>query len=371
MTDAAMLTWSALIPTYNRHQVLMRCIECILAQTEPPKAIIVVDASDDWQQARAALFEHIGSLGDIEFHYLSAERKSSAAQRNQALRYATSDIVFFLDDDSLMHPECAAHVMDVYRADRDARIAGVQAQLARHSPDRVAPVGERKQTGYSSSWLNRPRGLFPAALRSWIEREVLMMSAAGRFIPYDGAYWDAQATDPIDLPNVQPSRLLQGCRMTFRREIIAAVQFDGDLLAYSAGEDLDASYRASRGGALVTATLARLYHFESAQGRLKRHQVARLALLNQAKFVRQHSSSLRRDRRRFLVRFARLFFAELLKDALSGRWSFPQLRGTAVVLPSCLRVLYAAEDAYVERYRVLQSDILFGRDRSDAAPANT
>jgi glycosyltransferase involved in cell wall biosynthesis len=48
---------------------------------------------------------------DILWVYNSAEHRSSTLQRNQGLQLATADVVFLLDDDSLMYPTCAEEIM--------------------------------------------------------------------------------------------------------------------------------------------------------------------------------------------------------------------------------------------------------------------
>ena len=61
----------------------------------------------------------------------SVERR----QRNQAIDLATSDILFFFDDDSLMHPRCAEEIMRVYEADSRALVQAVGAILDDRIPD--------------------------------------------------------------------------------------------------------------------------------------------------------------------------------------------------------------------------------------------
>src|SRR5437762_11890391 len=98
-----LLSWALVVATYERDQILPRCVRLAIEQTRPPAEVIIVDASPNWEKTRDRLladFAH--SRPEIRWVYVSAERPSSTAQRNQGTRLAHSDILFILDDDSLM-----------------------------------------------------------------------------------------------------------------------------------------------------------------------------------------------------------------------------------------------------------------------------
>jgi glycosyltransferase involved in cell wall biosynthesis len=136
------LTWSLSVPTYRRPVVLKECVGCALAQTRPPHEIVIIDASDDWDASK----EEISRLLDdsrmaVRLVYEKAVVASSAAQRNQAMAASTSDVVFLIDDDSLMYPDCAEVVMDIYERDVSRRVLAVAAAAAMVAgDDRYADV---------------------------------------------------------------------------------------------------------------------------------------------------------------------------------------------------------------------------------------
>jgi hypothetical protein len=70
----------------------------------------------------------------IRWQYVQADVCSSSWQRNQGLKLTTSEIVFFFDDDSLMYPDCAEQIMNIYEADTQGRIVGINAV-----PDNTRP----------------------------------------------------------------------------------------------------------------------------------------------------------------------------------------------------------------------------------------
>lgn len=127
--------------------------------------------------------------------------------------------------------------------------------------------------------------------------------------------------------------------MTVRRSVALAEPFDDDLLGYASAEDLDATYRFSRHGWNVVAIDGRIYHHEAMANRLKRQQSTTLSVLNVAFLLRKHSRFPVRHTIQFYVMLLRRLLAELLKEGLSRRWQFPQLRGVAASVPATVRIL--------------------------------
>lgn len=318
------LTWGLVIATYNREKILPGCLKLAIEQTCRPAEIIVVDASPRWEVSRDRIMREIApSASGLRWVYEGAVQPGLTQQRNQGIARATADVVFLIDDDSLMYPTCAEEIMRVYEADTQSVVCGVQASLADEPPSDMPIADDRKQTG----WSEKSQGLSANRLFQLIWRYVFLMNAEELWIPYDGAMPQHNLPDSIAHLNVHPVPLFHGCRMTFRREAIAQTQFEPMLRAYAAAEDLDASYRVSRRGILIEAIAAKLHHFNSGSSRLSRYQVAALSALNQAACLQKHSNHIDRDRRKFYLLTARRMLAELFKDSLSRRWSLPQMRG--------------------------------------------
>lgn len=353
------LSWSLVIPTYNRPEVLEPAIVLALSQSRPPAQIIVVDASDGWRQTRDRVLAHpVVRSSPTSIEYLAASDKSSARQRNQGLLLVTSDIVFFFDDDSLMFPDCAEQIMSIYEKDPGCLVAGVQADLTDEIPAGIVLSDERKVTG-SQGQLRVHNGLLHSCI-GWIWRNVFLMDATKLFIPYDGVYHWRPIPEQLIRDNVRPEVLFHGCRMTFRRSVIAAEKFEWLMLSYCPGEDLDTSYRASRHGVLVTATRALLHHYQSAGGRTNRYTASVLTNMNQAMCLRRHAGQLNLRIRDFWILTLRKLFAELFKDALSRRWDFPQLRGVLGSIKVSREIFRLSTNDLEQIYPKLQQRVLNG-----------
>ncbi|NEQ22561.1 MAG: glycosyltransferase family 2 protein [Microcoleus sp. SIO2G3] len=350
----SMLSWGLVIATYNREKILPECLKLAIGQTRPPSEIIVVDASAHWEETRDRVLTDIVPIApDLRWVYEGAVQRGLTHQRNQAIKLATADVVFLIDDDSLMYPTCAEEIMRVYEADEQGLVKGVQASLTEEPPSEVTIADQRKQTGWS-------KDSSTSDLRRWIWQQIFLMDIRQLWIPYDDKLPKHSVPPTLADLNVYPMAMFHGCRMTFRREAIAQVLFEPLLCFYAALEDADASYRVSRQGVLLEAPEAKLHHFNSGSGRLSRYQVSALSALNQVACLKKHSTDLERDRRKFYRLMARRLLAELLKDGLSRRWSLPQVRGLLAAWRQADRIFAIPKLAIDQWYPAFQRAFLAG-----------
>jgi GT2 family glycosyltransferase len=356
MTANESLSWGLVVATYQREKVLPLCLKLALEQTRKPTEIIVIDASDYWEDTRDKVMTEIASKNsDIRWVYASAENRSSTLQRNQGLQLATADVVFLFDDDSLMYPTCAEEIMRVYEADTEGVVQGVQADSVDNPPLELVTSDSKKQTGWSENGFSF---VIISFLQRFVWKHLFLMDAKLLFLPYDGDFPQHQIPASVEKLNVQLVPLLQGYRMTFRRDAILKEIFEPLLRYYAAGEDLDASYRVSRHGPLLVALDAKVHHFQSAGGRLPRFKVSVLSALNQALCIRKHSSDLKHNRQLFYRLMARRMLAETLKDALSRRWDLPQARGIWVALKYSSKLFALPDEELAEWYPYFQHEFL-------------
>ncbi|MFV0382588.1 glycosyltransferase family 2 protein [Paracoccus sp. (in: a-proteobacteria)] len=340
-------------------------MRCLLAQTRPPKQIIVIDASQNADQHRHVLDSMLAGTG-INLVFQSAVARSSAAQRNQGLSSVTADVVVFIDDDSLLFPDCAEKFMSVFENDREQKIAGLALNTVASLPAAAIDYFMKEtKPGNSSAAIERKKGgtAENASLLKYLEqfrfwrffrREILMQAKDRMFIPYD-RYRD-RAHDREGNNNAVLVGYLPGCGMVVRTNIARIEKFNSFLCAYCPGEDLDASYRYGRHGLCIFAPDARLNHYEAAGSRIARMQATSLGISNVALFVHTNSDSPIRHRASFAIYLGRRLIGEFLKDLLARRFSFPQARGVLLAIPRSYgifrRSLPDAQQWYLEQQRV-------------------
>lgn len=349
------LNWGLLIATKDRLEALKKCVQLALAQTRMPTEIIVIDASADWEAHAQEIGSIVAEYPKVRFVYDKGVMPSLSVQRNQAIDYAQADICFMIDDDSFLYPNCAERIMEIYEADTGGCVAGVQTAQSEVMPNMQIKDNSRNDIINVGGLMHRP------GWKRWVLRNILLVGKQQFFIPYDDMFPDQPLPESVKHLEVTTSSLFDGFRMTYRREVIAATRFDPLLRYYCPGEDLDASYRVSRQGALLTARQALVYHHTSATGRMNRYQVKLLTWLNQAMLLHCHSTDPRRGRRRYNGLMARRIFAELIKDCAAGRLGAPQTRATITAWRLSRRIFRLSLKELEKLYPELQGNIVRGK----------
>jgi len=318
---------------------------------------VVVDASDDWVAGRERIAGMIAAAGrDIPLRYVPAQKKSLPAQRNQGVAQASADILFLIDDDSFMHPGCAAEIMAIYEADSEGVLVSIAATKSDLDP-RAALAGGPAAAHEMRK--EQQRAVAGSRLKRFVWREILMQSVAANFVDFDLPNRRFAGEIPAALSDrVRPAPYIPGCQMTARREMLLEEPFEGALLSYAAVEDRDASYRFGRHGLIVQALAAPLHHSEVQMSRLKRRQVTAMHLLNVAFITRKNTRAPLSHLGAVWIMTLRRLLAEFLKDAATKRWDFPQLQGVLIAMRHLPDLCRRKEPQLSAWYEGLQREIL-------------
>ncbi len=349
LTQTPALRWALVIATYQRAQILPQCIEAALAQNCPPHEIVVIDASPDWTPSRDCIQALCAAQQPpIPLRYEAARVASLPAQRNQGIALTQCDVVFLIDDDSILHPGCAEAIMAVYAADAEREIVGVQA-VNTPLPPATSP------TPAISAPIQPPESWLRSRVKRWLKTDQTY------FLPYEPHRKPPSLSAKLQQLPIGQIEVMVGYAMTFRRSIFAKEHFCEALMRYAAGEDQDFSYRASRHGALVVAVNARLCHLEISGGRLRPDQVATLAGLNPALFHRLYSQELAKVQPAWRAMLRQRVLIHLLKDLSAGDWRLQKTRGYARALRLLSRLNSQPQDQLVAWYKELQRQIIEDR----------
>jgi len=104
---------SVVIPTLNRNKYLVHTVEQVLADKFRDLEVIVVDQSDEHDQATNEFFAR---NKDARLRYFLVAPKSGVAAKNFGLQKARADIVIFFDDDIIIDPDCLRRHYEAYQA---------------------------------------------------------------------------------------------------------------------------------------------------------------------------------------------------------------------------------------------------------------
>lgn len=240
-TSRTPLTWALAVATYNRADALLKCIEYSLSQTLPPAEIVVCDSSSDWESTAARARDLITRLAPtIRFAYVHSAVAQQTVQRNVALRQATADILFMIDDDSFLRDDAADRVMQIYEADAQRAIAAVGIGM-------MASWQPRAGVGDSSGE--------PARLS--LGKKLARLILGSLFFAYP-VRASRVSLGTIPQP-VKSTTFMEGCQITVRREVAAAGGFDEWMIS-NRFEDADASYQFLGRGAVLILDAPLLFH---------------------------------------------------------------------------------------------------------------
>lgn len=116
-----MTTFSVVITTFNRLDLLKRAVASALAQTYPCQVVIADNASTDGTQAYAE------SLGQRVTYVRNATNRNHAGAVNAGAAAATGDWIKLLDDDDYLDPHCIATVARAIAQHPQAAICSCRA----------------------------------------------------------------------------------------------------------------------------------------------------------------------------------------------------------------------------------------------------
>ena len=96
---------SAIVSTYNRSGYLRLCIASLEEQTVRPHEVIICDDGSDSEHVR--IIEQIVQSSSLTVRHVRQEHRGFrlAANRNNGVRAATGDYVFFTDGDLVLFPD--------------------------------------------------------------------------------------------------------------------------------------------------------------------------------------------------------------------------------------------------------------------------
>jgi len=260
------VTSSLIVCTRNRLADIIRLIPSVAQQIESPQEFIIVDSSpvplNSYTEFKDIFNQN--NFPQTQLIYQHTQIPGTSHQRNEGARLATSDLLHFVDDDSIVestyvqqmnatfikYPQCAGGMGTV-----------MNMPLYRYTIDRLL------------------RQLF-----------LLQRDYASGNVTLSGMPTHAYGTKKFKFVEV-----LGGCCMSYRREIFLRYLFDETLGQYAYLEDVDLAYRVSRSHALFYNPLARMQHIRSPINR----------------------AHVERNRHMFICNYSKLFFKNIYPEQ---RW---------------------------------------------------
>ena len=100
---------SVIIPFYQKHATLRRCLESIRFQGVQAEILVVDDGSMPPLNKE--------DFGETEFYVIHQENAGPGSARNRGAAEAKGRYLLFLDADDYLHPDFETHIMAGLRAE--------------------------------------------------------------------------------------------------------------------------------------------------------------------------------------------------------------------------------------------------------------
>jgi GT2 family glycosyltransferase len=235
---------SVIIPTKNRTEDVIRCLESITIQTILPDEVVIVDSSDTEE-----LKSTFNSFDDLNIKYIRIEvdkkfKGSSNISRNRGIDNSTGDIIILVDDDVILDKEYIRNIMHVFNNDLEKKVGGV--------------IGEIIENAEPDKFIKK---FYRFAFQTLATIFFLHKYGDGRF-RLSGFPIVIKTGSVNDITNVE---YLCGCSIAFRKEVIKEFRFDEKLNIHGCcfGDDDDVAYRISRKYQNIYTPFAKLIHNQS------------------------------------------------------------------------------------------------------------
>lgn len=261
------LRTSVIIPTKDRPHDLDLCVDSIMQQDLLANEVIVIDDGNLGSEFIHGLKTKIETKG-IAFLYSKKTVCGICKSRNLGARLASNDILFFVDDDSILDKQYISNIVKVYQDDIDGRIGGIQGAIYEKSKD-TNSLKEHVWCFLEMFFCIRSRKL-------------------GEILP--SGFGSSPFTELSEITKV---KLFSGC-CSYRKEVFGKYSYDEDYEhpkgnAYR--EDSDFSYRVSREYDLLFLPTAKFVNSASASSRLESKEFNRLRIINYHYFFGKNISN--------------------------------------------------------------------------------
>lgn len=265
------MKFTLILCTYMRAKPLFGLLQSVQSQTLYPDQILIVDGSKN-EDTRQKIAGH--SFRNLEYFMVDESQRGLTKQRNFGIGKVASDsqIVCFLDDDTVLKPDYFEKTIQVFKDHPDAiGVGGVAVnENAWQVNDRNIKTSSRYFTldGYyiKESSRNYVRNL--VGLGSDQLPNVMPTYSHGKTVQY-----------PLNGKNYKVD-LLVGMSMAFRKSLFDSIRFSTYFEGYGLYEDADFSIRALGYGQNYMATSAQLEHFHDQSGRPNQYQYGKMVVRN-------------------------------------------------------------------------------------------
>ncbi|WP_442786998.1 glycosyltransferase family 2 protein [Flavobacterium suncheonense] len=266
------MRFTLIVCTYMRPKPLLTLLKSVAEQSVYPDEILIIDGSTN-EETQSVLKEH--PFRNLHYYQVDKQDRGLTKQRNFGIARvaATSDIICFLDDDTVLEKDYFAELLKVYEIYPEA--AGVGGYITNEvdwekaGEDYVPKIDEF----YFDGWKRKDGSRFV-----WRKRLGLDSDKKPGYLPEFSHGRSVGFLPPSG--KIYPVEQLMGGVSSFRKEVFETFRFSTYFEGYGLYEDADFTLRLSKEAKLFVATAARLGHYHDASGRPNKFDYGKMVVRN-------------------------------------------------------------------------------------------
>lgn len=129
---------SVIVPTYNRKNILVRCLKALFNQNFPREKYEIIVVDDGSTDGTEDLVRKVATSSPCALRFFKQRKKGPAAARNVGVRSARGKLILFTDDDCIADENLIREHVHWHEIHRDENVA-VLGYTTWHPELRVTP----------------------------------------------------------------------------------------------------------------------------------------------------------------------------------------------------------------------------------------
>lgn len=263
------MNFSLIICTYLRPCAVVKLLESILIQQPYPNEILIIDGSPDLITANCLKAK---SYKNVKYFNVEAKDRGLTRQRNFGINKVSqaSEIIFFLDDDTVLSPDYFINILSTYLQFPSA--VGVGGYIQNEIKWEQKNTINFREFGYDG-WVR------PLGSRNVLRKILgLLSDKPPGYMPEFSNGLSIGFLPPSG--KIYPVEFFMGGVASYRKGLFKEINFSKYFEGYGLYEDLEFCLRAAKLGPLYVNTAATLFHYHEKGGRPLKFSYGKMVIRN-------------------------------------------------------------------------------------------
>lgn len=267
-----MKKFTLIICTYMRAKPLLLLLESVNKQTIYPNEILIIDGSSN-SETQTVLKNNI--FKNLYYYKVSLNERGLTKQRNFGIEkvHESIEIVCFLDDDIVLHPDYFKNLLSTYTVYPKAiGVGGYIINETDWDPLELHQKTKRNQFVYDG-WVRKDGSRFVLRKKLGLDS-----NRPPAYFP-DFGHGRSVSFLPPSGKTYQVEQIMGGVA-SYPKRVLDEQKFSEYFEGYGLYEDADYTLRLSKKGKLYINTTAQLDHYHEASGRPNQFNYGKMVIRN-------------------------------------------------------------------------------------------